>query len=149
MADQNRQLKSDLGATTISTWFTTTDEMHLFKSTFVPDQNSTLADFQANEVNFTGYAAFVMATAWDWRLSITGNIQAIYPGIAVFLQTAITDTDIAGGWWIEDTANTVLLLWNNFDAPVTFDSIADEALIKPSLEMTIDSGDDTELLFGP
>jgi len=147
MSDQTRQTKTEwsfvlYGNTAL------TDKMKLFKSTFVPDQNSVLADFAANEVDFTGYAAYVMAADWTYGLDITGNIALIYLGLGYFSQTDIIDTDIAGGWWIEDTGGTVLKAFNNF-TPFSFDRTGNTLLVKPSLGWTVNSDDDVEFTIGP
>jgi hypothetical protein len=77
-------------------------KMHLYKSTFTPTPANVLADFVAQEVVFTGYAA-VALTPSAVLLSADGDYVVMF-NRALFAQTAVTASDIAGGFWIDDGA---------------------------------------------
>jgi hypothetical protein len=146
--DQVRFLKSLLAETQAGT-FGAGNVMRLFNSTFVPNQLSVLADFQAALVAFSGYADFTMAEDWVFGLSPIGLARVIYSGVALFEQTGVGVTGIAGGWWIESGVGGTLLLAGVFDDPVNFDAAGNKALIKPSVEMSMDADQDLELIVGP
>jgi len=146
--DQMRRIKNFWALVEVGNWGGT-EKMKLFKSSFVPDQNTTLADFAANEVSFTGYTPFVLAGAWATGLSVGGDEQFIYSGVAEFDQTNTLLTDIAGGFWIEDGAGTQLFLADLFDVPVAFDRTGNKLFIKPSYTHDMDAEADVELIIGP
>lgn len=149
MADQTRETKYADASSFEGAKFAATDKMRLYKSTFAPNQSSTQADFAANEVNFTGYAAVTLAGGHAVGLDISGNVELISLDLAQFQQTAVTLTDIAGGWWIEDTGGTVVKLFNPLDAPFAFDRAGNTLLIKSNETITEDSGADVESVIGP
>jgi hypothetical protein len=146
--DQPRYLKSLLAETQANT-FGATNVMRLFKSTFTPTQLSVLADFDAQEVDFTGYAEVAIPEDWAFGLSPAGLARLIYGGLAIFTQTDVLATDIAGGWYIKSASAGTLLLAGVFEDPVIFDATGNQALVKPSIEMTMESLQDLELIVGP
>jgi len=146
---QPRVVVSALALELANDKYAATDKLKLFKSTFTPNANSVLADFTANEVDFTGYTAQTLSHGWTGGVTAGGDAGVIYTALAQFLQTGDTLTDIAGGFWIENTGGTVLLLADTFDAPIVFDTAGNEVLIKPSEVLTENSAADVEVLFGP
>jgi len=63
--------------------------LHLFKFGFSPTPTSTLADFEANECDFDGYAAKTIAT---WSDPVLANVAyAIYAPTQTFAWSHVAD----------------------------------------------------------
>jgi hypothetical protein len=89
--------------------------LKLFKSSFTPGPASVVADFDAAEADFTGYAA--VALSWS-AVGIDSDGQ---PGIistrAFFQATADTADNEIGGAWMETAGGDLYEYWV-FDQPV-------------------------------
>jgi len=133
----------------VITKFAATDLMHLYKSTFVPTPSSTTADYLANEVTFTGYAAQSTPGSWLPGLDVNGHGQMIYNGLIQFTQTGIVLTDSAGGFFITDTTSTTLNLVDAFATPIPFNTNGNILLVKPVETLDSGSSNDAELIYGP
>ena len=147
--NQIRETKGQLAAGLVVAPFIATNKMRLFKSTFVPSQTSTYTDFDAAEVAFTGYGPFTMAGGYSDGLDAAGNALVMANDLAAFDQTGTGTVDTVGGWFIEDTAGSKVLLYNSFEAPVSMDTLGNGIRVKAFVELTEESGADVELIFGP
>lgn len=146
---QTRLMKQECVIELANNLFAATDKMRLYKSTFVPSPASTLADFQANEVVFTGYGPFTLADGWTSGLNLADQGVMIYPNLAAFSMTGpVLATDIAGGWWIENTGGTAFRGHGQLDSPAQFQNADDTLFIKPVFELDMDSDGHDEFLAG-
>jgi hypothetical protein len=106
---------------------------HLYQDDgFVPDQNSTLADLNAHEANYTGYAPGGIALAAPTVNYVDGvNRWAFnFPTVAFSpVGGPITSNDIRGVYF-EDGAASLDEVWI-FDEPVTLATILDAVLVDP------------------
>jgi hypothetical protein len=90
----------------------------LFKSTLTPDPGTPLADFLSNEADFTGYAAIAVA---NWNTPILGPGSSMQIGMPlVQFETANPTTvgNLIGGWFYEDAANAVGVVFGTFSSAV-------------------------------
>jgi hypothetical protein len=148
--DQTREIKNTLAGEIAFTHWANTDKMFLFDSTFVPDQNSTLADFTAAKIPAANVVAFVLASTWVAGLDVVGDWTNIYNGVALFTPAGTaTFPFIAGGWYITDTGETGMKAFKTFDGPIAFNTALDTLLIKPSVSGTMDGESDDEFTAGP
>jgi len=95
-------------------------KVRLYKQGFVPTPATTEAELVAEEVAFTGYPAGGAAIAlWlDPVFSPAGGAMINAPTVQFDMGPApIVDTDIVGGFWLEDAAGDVRLI-GQFAAPV-------------------------------
>lgn len=130
--------------------FVNTDQLRLFKSSFVPTPTSTLADFVANEVAFTGYAAGTLsATPWNVGLDADNQVIMQYNGSLAFTQSGTGATDVAGGWFINDTLATAIKAHGTFDAPFQFNKTGNEARVQPSVQFPLNSDATVGTIVGP
>ena len=146
---QSRKIQDQVATLLSTDYFLDTDKMQLFKSTFTPGANSVLADFTANVVNFTGYNPFILVEDWLHGVDGANDGLLIYDGLATFTQTDVIATDIAGGWYIIDTAGGELKAYGLFDDPMNFDRDGNQLLVKPSWHAPITSDADAEFIEGP
>lgn len=120
--------------------------LKLYKSTFTPDVNSTLADFLANEVAFTGYGTGdLTGVPWVMGLNDSDEVELVSGGVAIFTQTATAAVDTAGGWFLVDDAGPPpTLLWGHgeLDAPFAFTKAGNTLRVTPQLNfpLTADAG---------
>lgn len=107
--------------------------MHLFKSDFVPQPTSTLADFLAAECDYDGYAPLTI-TAWQDPV-LAGTGWAIYAPTQTFRWAHDTDDvgNMVGGHFIV-TAGAVLKDYTIYD-PQLIMSGAGMAVIKTPVEV--------------
>lgn len=92
--------------------------IRLFKSSFTPSPDSPLADFVANETDFTGYAAIAVA---NWNTPILGpgsSFQIGMPLVQFETGNPTTVGDVVGGWFYVDTADAVAVIFGTFATPV-------------------------------
>jgi len=92
-------------------------EVHLYKSSFAPNVNTTLAELVAAEADFSGYALEAMPTWNDPYLSPGGG-AAINSELVQFATddpTLVPNT--IGGAWIQDSLG-VLVVIIEFPTPV-------------------------------
>jgi hypothetical protein len=96
----------------------------LFKSTFVPTPATTKAELEANEADYTGYTAGgETITAWlDPLLDPAGGASITAPTIQFDVTGPVVDTDIVGGFWVEDAGGDVRLV-GQFAAPVPMEVV--------------------------
>jgi hypothetical protein len=122
------QPAAEQSALAVSAVLDGTQKLHLFKSTFTPGLTTPVGDFTANEVNFSGYAPFTMTNAFTVNIDDAGNVIVLAVDTASFLQTAVTDSDVAGGWYLTDGAGTPTLLFGfaALDAPFEFNKIGNQ-----------------------
>lgn len=148
--NQPRVVQAKVASALQAAYFANTDKMRLFKSTFTPTPNSTLADFNANRVPATDIADVTMTGAWIAGVSIEGAALLIYNSLVVFFPAGTAVYPIlAGGYYIVDTGGTQLLEAASFDTPVSFLTNADTLLVKPIMSMPVDGDSDAEFVSGP
>lgn len=74
--------------------------VHLFKSSFVPDPTNVLADFTAEECDFSGYSAETIA-AWNDPILAPGTGYQILSPLIQFMSAAPNSvTNSVGGIYI-------------------------------------------------
>lgn len=95
--------------------------LHLYKNDLVPNQNSVLADFVANEADFTGYAAATLT--WSAAgVDGEGNYVSL-SNRAYFAATDAVKPNIVAGAWLQDGAATPALIeFFAFDPQLDFSS---------------------------
>jgi hypothetical protein len=92
-------------------------KMHLFSNDFTPNADTVLGDF--TEVVATGVAP--QTITWSDGFYDANGIPVVSTGEVLFLQTAITDTDVAFGVYVTNTAGDKLLWSARLDnAPFAF-----------------------------
>lgn len=83
--------------------------VHLFKSDFHPTPANLLADFEAAECDFDGYAAVTIA-AWGDVVLASGNAgYAVLGALCEYLWAHDTDDvpNSVGGWWVQTAASVL------------------------------------------
>lgn len=129
MADQNyASLNGALVEATAAQARMANSVMHLFKQGFIPAPTSVLADFQAQEADFDGYAAKTIATFADPVLAGTGYMT--YGPAQTFAWSHVAD-DVGnqiGGHWLE-TAGGELIGYTVYDPTIPVQG-AGQAVIK-------------------
>lgn len=99
-------------------------KVRLFKSTFVPTVSTTKTELVANEALFTGYPAGGAAiAAWNAPLlDPAGGASITAPTVQFAVTGPVVDTDLVGGFWVEDAAGDVRLV-GQFAAPVPMEVV--------------------------
>lgn len=115
VADAADTLAAELAALTARLVTLAGAELHLYQSTFVPDENSLLADFTAAEADYTGYASVVL-TYSAIALDEDGGYVAV-TNRAFFQATDAVSPNTIGGAWVE-TAGAGLIEYFPFAVPV-------------------------------
>jgi hypothetical protein len=87
-------------------------ELHLFKAGEVTvGPGTVLADLEAAECDFTGYATIVVPTMSD-PLLFPGGGASISTGTRQFAMAAPYDTpNLVGGGWLQTAGGAVLMAW--------------------------------------
>lgn len=146
---QTREINSSFGTLGVAVFLNTGALLKMFKSTFTPTPNSVVADFEANEVNFTGYSAVALASPFVGGVDILNQAIAIDGVLANFTQTGVVDTDIAGGYYITNALGTAIYGYGNFDVPINWDTNGNQAFIKPNAIAVLTLNADVEVITGP
>jgi hypothetical protein len=150
MLIQPRIIQSELAAAILAgTYFAVTDKLKLYNNTFVPTPASVLADFDAKEAAFTGYAPVVLSTNWITGLDANGDALLKYPQSVLFQQSGTAAVDTVAGWYIVDTDDTVLKLAGTFDNPFPFDTTGNKLLMLMNFFFSAQSAEETDFLYGP
>ena len=89
--------------------------LHLFKESFSPNVNSTLADFIAAEADYTGYAAVVLT--WGANALDADGGYVSQSSRAFFQCTTDTADNVIGGAWLQ-IEGTPDVLWEYFTFPI-------------------------------
>jgi len=128
-----------------------TPSMHLYKSSFTPGPLNTLADFQANEVAFTGYSSASITGTWNLGLDDANQVILLASHSGVFLQSGVVATDVAGGYWVDDgaTTPTMILATSPFDSPFQFNKTGNRLYCQASLQFPIASDGNVSTQVGP
>lgn len=90
----------------------------LFKSDLVPSPETPLADFLANEADYTGYAAIAVA---NWNVPILADVSGYEmncPLVQFATGSPTTVGNLIGGWFYEDAGNTTGVVFGTFATPV-------------------------------
>jgi len=148
---QTREVEAGMALNLTPNFFTATDKMFLFKSTFHPTRNSTLADFTANKIAAADVLPVTMSGSWIGGIAPDQSASMIYGGLVQFTPVSgtVTYPVIAGGWYIANSGGTALLGSKEFDNPFTFNTDADVLLVKPSFTFPVDGESDDEFVAGP
>ncbi len=93
-------------------------ELHLYQSSFTPDENSAIAAFTAAEATFVGYAEIVLAMTAIGPDADGGFVS--YSQSCFFQATDATAPNLIGGAWIQTAAGVLLEFWP-FPTPVGMD----------------------------
>lgn len=105
---QAEQMRADLA----------NSEVHLFQSTLVPDTSTTLAQLQAEEADYDGYAPITVAAWLGAIMSAAGGASIQAPTVQFEYVDGVNHTgNIIGGFWLE-TAAGVLVAIGTFDTPI-------------------------------
>jgi len=82
-------------------------KMRLFQNSIVPTINTTIAELEAAEADFTGYTEETMAAFFAPYLGTTGaNINS--PLVQFDSAAPYTVTNVIGGAWIEDSTGKLV-----------------------------------------
>ena len=108
--------------------------LHLFKSGFIPNGSTPLADYTAQECDYDGYAAKTIATWGDPVLS-PGSGYLIYAPQQTFTWALDADAvgNIVGGTYLV-TAGGKLMDVVIFETPVPLQGV-DQALVVTPIEV--------------
>lgn len=108
--------------------------MHLYKASFTPTPTSVLADYQAAECDFDGYAPATIATWADPVLA--GQGYAVYAPTQTFRWDFDTDGigNQVGGHWLQ-TAGGDLIDYSIYGPSIPCQG-PDQAVVKTPVEVT-------------
>lgn len=147
---QTRAAQNNMASQLSSTVFQASDLVRLYQSTFIPTPNSTKADFDANRIAAADMADVATTLNWLYGVDQTGRALLISAELLSFFPAGTaTFPFIAGGWYIVDSTDTKLLAHGVFDTPVTFDSAADQFLLKPDCYFDALCDADEEFIDAP
>lgn len=90
--------------------------LKMYKSTLVPDEQTVIADLDAAEADFDGYAALTLV-AWGDPILAPGNGYAIYAPFQFQSAAPNTTLNSIGGMWLELAAGDLAAIYP-FDAPL-------------------------------
>jgi len=106
--------------------------IRLFKTGFTPNVDTVLADLEAEEADYTTYAAATI-TAWgDPILSAIGGAQITAPGEQFTLAATPAAPNTIGGYWIETAGGDVVLI-RQFDDPVPMVTANQGFVVTPTI----------------
>lgn len=107
-------------------------EIHLFKSGYVPTVDTTIADLEAQEADYTTYAAAVI-TAWLAPIkSSAGGAQITAATNQFSLAATPAAGNTIGGYWIQ-LAGGDLYLVRQFDDPQAMLAAGDGFDVTPTV----------------
>jgi len=91
--------------------------MHLYQSTLVPDVDTTIADLEAAEADFSGYTPITLTT-WGAEYLVPAGGAAINSPCGQFnTSDPTTITNLVGGAWVQ-TATGELVIIDAFPTPI-------------------------------
>lgn len=95
-------------------------KLRLFKTGFTPSVSSVLADFVANEADYTGYTAGgAVLTAWLNPVNRASGGTAIgSPTVQFQAASPFTLANVVGGWFLVAAAGTSVVAFGTFDSPI-------------------------------
>lgn len=104
----------------------------LFKTGFVPQVTTVVAELDANEADYTGYAPATI-TAWGAPYESTaGGVQITAPGVQFSLAADPAVGNSIGGYWIEKAGGDVVLI-RQFDEPQAMAAALDGFVLTPTI----------------
>jgi len=149
-ASQVRVVQNTMAGNIAANQFTIADNVRLYLSTFTPTPNSTLSDFMTNRVAALDIADVPTTVGWLGGVDILGRALIILGELLVFTPAGTATFPIlAGGWFITNAADTTLLAHGSFDDPVSFDTVLDTLIVKPSMYWDGLTNADAEFIDGP
>lgn len=101
----------------------------LFQNDVTPNRNTVLADLDV--ATFSGYATLTAQTFNPALTDDDGNTRVIGP-VCQFTATAATITNTIYGYYVTDTAGTLLLGAERFDEPVEVTGAGDGVALVPT-----------------
>lgn len=120
--DQAATMQTDLALSVVK----------LFKDGFAPNATTTVAELDAQEADYTTYAAKTI-TAWgDPILSSAGGAQITAPTVQFTLAADPAVGNAIGGYWIEKAGGEVVLI-RQFDTPVAMTAANQGITLTPTL----------------
>lgn len=143
---QPKIVKNLLGTDIITNYWANTDKLRLFQNDLVPDNDTDVGDLTI--ADFTGYAdVTVVSASWSRGQIPDFREQEIwFNGGATFTQTGTTITNTVYGWYIVDTAGTVLKAVRRFNVPILFDTTGRKLFLKPLFNQELTADDHVEVL---
>jgi hypothetical protein len=104
----------------------------LFKSGFVPDAATVVADLDDNEADYSDYAPQTI-TAWlEPGAAIGGGVQITAPTVQFLCTGSQAVGNTIGGYWIELAGGSVVLI-RQFDEPVSMSADLQHIEITPTI----------------
>lgn len=108
----------------------------LFKEGLTPNPDTPLADFDAAECDFSGYAASDTIT-WNAPVREGSWSEQLESSITCpFTQTATTTVNSVGGYYLTSGDDTVLIGSRLFDSPKAMALVGDNITVVPALPMS-------------
>lgn len=104
------------------------NHIKLFKSSFVPDEDSVLADFLAAECDFSGYSP--QEPGGFGPVTTIGDQASIGVDCVTFWHDGGEAGNEVGGWFHDDEVGNVNG-YEVFDPFVTMDTMGDEIIVCP------------------
>lgn len=86
--------------------------LRLFKSTIIPNVSTTLAELEADEADFTGYAAggIEITAFFDPVLYPLGGASISAPTVQFQTDDPTTVGNVIGGWWLETAGGNLFAI---------------------------------------
>lgn len=102
--------------------------LHLFQSGFAPGVNTSLAEFTAQEADYTTYAAKTIATWNDPIIASLPGYNLTAPVQVFALAATPAAANVIGGYFLVHSDGTTLLGYGTFD-PARPMQLADQAVV--------------------
>lgn len=117
-------------------WNATSQQVGLFQSSHTPANGDVLADYEAIECDFPGYAR---QDSLAWGVPDTdgaGRARVTHNDVLVFTRIANGAAQSAFGYFVVDVPSNVVLWAEEFAAPFPIDDeTADPILVRPRLTL--------------
>lgn len=99
-------------------------KVRLFNQAFVPTVSTTKTELEAAEADYTGYTAGgETITAWlPAVFAPSGGAMISSPTVQFDVSGPVVDTDIVGGFWLEDASGDVRAI-GQFAAPIPMETL--------------------------
>ena len=108
----------------------------LFKAGFIPTPANVVADYDAEEADYSTYAPETI-TAWlDPVAAIGGGYRITAPTEQFDLATTPAVGNMIGGYWVEEAGGDVVLV-TIFDAPVAMTTAGNSIQVNPTVVVPV------------
>lgn len=91
-------------------------EIHLIQTDLPPLEETTLADLEAEEADFSGYAAKTAVDMDGPLVDDSGRVKLISPN-QLFTHNGGGTANTIYGYYVTNAGNTVLEFWEKFETP--------------------------------